>query len=205
VIPRCSICKLPAAQLAAINTALQSDISLHEVAQTSGLSKSSLHRHLKHAISGPAISPEPLPPATTEDAQAEIVAPPSAANVSRTIATKEELLGRVEHLWSEALDGLEASKNPSWLNRPDGSRVEIPGGDLRARTGFLRVAADVLRLHCDTSGHFLKGVPLSRGLNMNVSADQIQMILRQQISVLPADARERLLAEPEIRAELEQD
>jgi hypothetical protein len=54
-------------------------------------------------------------------------------------------------LWDEALDGLEAAKQPITVQRPDGASMELPG-DLRARAGFIRTARDVLQLGVELSG-----------------------------------------------------
>jgi hypothetical protein len=66
-------------------------------------------------------------------------------------ATRTQLLRRLELLWDEALDGLEASKEPVQVQKPDGSMVELPG-DLRARAAFIREARSVVGLSAEISG-----------------------------------------------------
>jgi hypothetical protein len=66
--------------------------------------------------------------------------------------TRDQLLGRTELLWSECRSGLAASKAPIRMTKAGGSAVEIPGGDLRARAGFIRAASPILRLQGELIG-----------------------------------------------------
>jgi hypothetical protein len=92
-----------------------------------------------------AVRSEVIPPASSSDPQA-LAARPTDVSPSRT-----QLLERVEMLWDEALDGLEAAKQPITVQRPDGTSMELQG-DLRARAGFIRTARDVLHLGAELSG-----------------------------------------------------
>jgi hypothetical protein len=74
------------------------------------------------------------------------------------VPTKANLLDRIEFLWTESLDGLEVSKEPITLIKPDGSTLELPG-DLRSRVGFLREARSVLELQGAATGELIKGQP----------------------------------------------
>jgi hypothetical protein len=73
-----------------------------------------------------------------------------------TELSKAQLLERIELLWTESLEGLEASKEPITITRPNGSSLELPG-DLRARAGFVREARSVLELQGEATGHLVKG------------------------------------------------
>jgi hypothetical protein len=143
---RCSICKLPERKRAAVDAALAAgDVSLVAVSVSSGLSKSALQRHSKHLAepnNRPAVSPLPF---VIEKPTSEVAVP-----------TKESLLERIEFLWAESIDGLELSKEPITLRKPDGSSIELPG-DLRARVGFLREARSVLELQGAATGDLVRG------------------------------------------------
>jgi hypothetical protein len=65
-------------------------------------------------------------------------------------ATRAQLLRRLELLWDEAMSGLEASKEPVQIEKPDGSIVELR--DLRARASFIREARSVVGLTAGVSG-----------------------------------------------------
>jgi hypothetical protein len=54
-------------------------------------------------------------------------------------------LQRIELLWSESIEGLEASKAEIKVHGRDGSEMTIPG-DLRARAAFLREGRGILEL-----------------------------------------------------------
>lgn len=136
---QCSICRLTPERLTAVNNALaDANISLVQIARTSGLSKSALSRHWHHSkISVPAA--------------------PHCANLIETdgpVPTKRELLSRLEMLWTEATEGLQAAKEPITLKGPDGSDVEVKAGDLRAMSNFLREARQTLEMEGDWLGHF---------------------------------------------------
>lgn len=84
---------------------------------------------------------------TTSDARAHGSGPsarvqPAPALVDRETALAEPL-DRAELLFREALAGLEDTKRPITLTKPEGSEIELPG-DLRSRAGFIRAARDVL-------------------------------------------------------------
>jgi hypothetical protein len=74
--------------------------------------------------------------------------------------TREQLIERIEYLWSESIDGIEASKESLTIHKPDGTCVEVPP-DLRARAGFIREARSVLELQGEASGHLIRGQPVS--------------------------------------------
>jgi hypothetical protein len=69
-------------------------------------------------------------------------------------------------LWTESLDGLEASKEPVTIKKPDGSEVEIPAGNLRARAGFLREARQVLELQGAATGDLVKSPLVAQQFNI---------------------------------------
>jgi hypothetical protein len=181
---RCSICKLPAEKLEALEAAiLGGDISLHELANSTGLSKSAIHRHKQHlvparpvtrqqaaeelppdspsAVTVRAIQPPPSQPIAPESRAAEVEVIPAGADRPKgpVTATKARLLARIESLWGECTDGLRAAKEPVVLTKADGSTVEVPGGDLRARAGFIREARNVLELQGAATGDLVKGDP----------------------------------------------
>jgi hypothetical protein len=149
---RCSICKLPERKRAAVDAALASgDVSLVAVSVSSGLSKSALQRHSKHLQAVEKTEADALSPAAMREPLEQ-----------QPLPTKESLLDRIEYLWNESLDGLELSKEPITLRKPDGSSVELPG-DLRARVGFLREARSVLELQGAATGELIKGQPSQVG------------------------------------------
>jgi hypothetical protein len=142
---RCSICKLPDRKRAAVDAALAAgDVSLVEVSASSGISKSTLQRHSKHLQAVEQPEAQALSPAVMLEP------------LKQPVPTKETLLERIEFLWAESLDGLELSKEPITLRKPDGSSVELPG-DLRARVGFLREARNLLELQGTASGDLIRG------------------------------------------------
>lgn len=145
---RCSICKLPERKRAAVDAALAAgDVSLVAVSVSSGLSKSALQRHSKH-----------LQAVEKPEADAVSFAHIREPLTPQPVPTKETLLERIEYLWNESLDGLELSKEPITLAKPDGSTIEMPG-DLRARAGFIREARSILELQGAASGELIKGQP----------------------------------------------
>ena len=154
MMTRCSICKLPHDRLAAIDGALRhGGVSLHEIANRSGLSKSSLHRHVKHVNGVPRGAAEP----TLAETRAVVPAPvPELPAKALPPASKAQLLQRVEFLWTETLEGLAAAKAPIHVNKPDGSIVELPG-DLGVRRAFISEARAVLELQGAANGTLVRG------------------------------------------------
>lgn len=151
---RCSVCKSEPARLGAINAALAAGVPLDEISRSSGITKSSLHRHAKHipggemntaVTSGRPSAPVPAPRGPLTPPLAPKPRPRPAA------PTKEELLERIELLWGESLEGLEAAKEPIRVTKPDGSSLELPG-DLRSRAAFIREARSVVELSAAVSG-----------------------------------------------------
>lgn len=171
---RCGVCKLPAEKLDAVNAALRrGDVSLQDVAERSGITKSSLHRHKAHmapalvvipAPAEPSVKPEVLRPAAPLSTEVLAAGAPGAACADMLApgppapaASKARFLERIEMLWGESLDGLEASKEPVTLSKADGSCVTISAGDLRARAAFVREARSVLELQGEATGDLVKG------------------------------------------------
>ena len=153
---RCTICRLTDGRRAGVDAALRDGrASLQEISSSSGLSRSSLHRHRQHidriAASASNIAQPPTESLSVRQEASPIARVPQditaqspAARPSRDTdpaeqqrTTKEELLHRLQFLWEESLNGLKSSKEPIHIAKPDGSSVELPG-DLRARTGFIR-------------------------------------------------------------------
>jgi hypothetical protein len=112
------------------------------------------------AVAGGA---EPLQAIEAPAAEVEVLRPGANAPAKPMGATKAVLLGRIETLWGEAVDGLKAAKEPVVLTKADGSTVEVPGGDLRARAGFIREARQVLELQGAATGDLVKGDPAMIG------------------------------------------
>ena len=75
---------------------------------------------------------------------------------SAQTSTKAELLGRLEYLWHESLDGLDATKEAIRIEKANGSVIELPG-DLRARAGFIREGRQVLELVAAANGDLSAG------------------------------------------------
>jgi len=71
-------------------------------------------------------------------------------------STKAELLRRLEYLWHESLDGLEATKEAIHIEKANGSVIELPG-DLRAPAGFMRGGRQVLELAATANGDLTMG------------------------------------------------
>ncbi len=156
---RCTVCQLQPSRLNAIDAALRAGkLSLGEISSKTGLTRSSLHRHRQHlqpaqeltAARDEALTPTPA----TRDV--------SAVQPSRNIephpqpATKAELLQRLEYLWQESIDGLQETKKPIQVMKPNGEVVEI-AGDLRSRPGFLREARSILELKATVNGDLTAG------------------------------------------------
>jgi len=156
MITKCSVCNLDPSRRAAVESALSGGVSLGDVARFSGLSKSALSRHGRH-LGGAAESRPEAKDQVAKKTSAVAVRPASTAPEVEQVATpavsltKAELLARVELLWNESLNGLEASKEPIMLRKLDGGVLALPG-DLRARSGFIRAARDVLHLGAELSG-----------------------------------------------------
>jgi len=169
---RCTICKLPAEKLAAINSSLLGGASQQTVATEHGLSKAGTGRHARHLPGYNAAAAQPkgsdtpiMAERTAPGTETAVPAPPKAALPAKTPppapqetaltvpapeappldvkAKLERAEGRLEHLWGEALDGLEASKVPVVLTKADGSIVEVHNHS--ARASFIRVAKDIIQ------------------------------------------------------------
>jgi hypothetical protein len=160
---RCHVCLLDSEKLAAINDGLRAQLPLAQLSEISGVSKSSLSRHTKHLDERlPTRSPAPAIVRTPPAAPAPPPAPaaPSAVAAPHTpacaIPSKETLLQRIEQLWAESIDGLEASKETIKVLKPNGESLEVPG-DLRSRVGFIREGRGVLELAGLATGHFQRG------------------------------------------------
>jgi len=148
MIIRCSVCRLDPERRRAVEAALTAAVPLGEISRSCGLSKSALSRHSRHSGRPESVASNKTPAAIV----VRTAAPVPASEPAAPAPTKTELLRRVEILWSEALDGLEASKEPIVLSKPDGSKLEISGGDLRARAAFVRAGRDVVQLSAELSG-----------------------------------------------------
>ena len=148
-------------------------MSLQEISSTSGLSRSSLHRHRQHLDRVPSDASNISPPVPTDvsvrqEISDAVLVPQSTAPAvavaghgvetepSYQTETKAELLRRLEYLWQESLDGLQATKEPVRISKPDGSSLEIPG-DLRARAAFIREGRQVLELVAAANGDLSAG------------------------------------------------
>jgi hypothetical protein len=162
---RCTVCQLPPERLAAIDEGLRAQIPLAQLAASCGLSKSTLSRHSQHLdgrttdptdtnpdAAAQVIAPQITPTRSVATQQSASVAPPQAS----VGPSKEVLLSRIELLWSESLDGLEAAKEPVRVKRPDGAELEIPG-DLRARAGFIREGRQIVELAGAVTGNLVRG------------------------------------------------
>jgi hypothetical protein len=170
---RCSVCKLDSAKRAAIDAALRGNASLIEISAKCGISKSALQRHSKH-LAGPylvtkeapveAMTPDPAATPVSEPVSAEIAKPEEQSIAAPTgELTKQSLLERLEHLWSESMDGLEAAKESVVITKPNGVSIEVPG-DLRARAAFVREGRQVLELQGEVSGAYSRGQPMQVGV-----------------------------------------
>lgn len=165
---RCTVCRLGAGKRQAIDAALCSGhVSLAELETSSRISKSALQRHSKH-INAPIVEAQtvqdaaiaqaalPIAPQVLQSAPIAQLAPFAARESAET--TKGRLLERIELLWNESIEGLEASKEPLVITKPNGSTIEVPG-DLRARAGFVREARKVLELQGEATGDLVSGQP----------------------------------------------
>jgi hypothetical protein len=150
---RCGVCKLDPQRRSAVDSALRGQVPLDQLSHLSGISKSSLHRHAQHLERSEALPATELT-GQIEAADKQAVAVPQAA-VPADPPSKSELRERVSLLWTEAMEGLSASKEPVRVMRPDGSTMEIPG-DLRSRVGFLRVATSVAELGGQATGELTR-------------------------------------------------
>jgi transposase-like protein len=160
---RCTICKLEAEKRSAIDAALQGGLSLEEISRGCGISKSSLHRHSHHLKPASAVVPTTgEPPATplAPTASPGTVTEPSSP--AAQAPTRNQFLERIEFLWGESIEGLNDSKEPIVLHKADGSSIEIKGGDLKARPGFIREARQVLELQGEATGELVRGQPANQ-------------------------------------------
>jgi hypothetical protein len=157
---RCAVCKLEEGRRQAVEDALRADIPLAELSASTGISRSGLSRHTTRHMGMSRITPLPKVPAIkpTEPAiESKTLVPattPSGehqANTAVPCASKASLLSRIEYLWNESLEGLDAAKEPIVIARPDGTEMEMPG-DLRARAAFIREARQVLELQGAATG-----------------------------------------------------
>lgn len=170
---RCKVCQLGSGRREVIDLALRSgQASLLEISASTGCSKSSLHRHRQHLVGPPPGGvvrtvhnvPDGITTVVTEPREAlpaivaeDLPVAPACENVaSPRPTTKAELLNRLEFLWRESLDGLEASKQPIRISKPDGSTIEV-SGDLRSRPAFIRESRHILELQAAANGDLAAG------------------------------------------------
>jgi hypothetical protein len=148
---------------------LRNGLSLGEVAARCGITKSSLWRHSQHGVKAEAAATQPT---ATRKAKTPLPAPPKPARPAKTAvpAPQETALtapapktpappvteppldvegkrqraeGRLERLWDEALDGLEAAKQPITIDKGNGEVITVPP-DLRARAGFIKCGQSII-------------------------------------------------------------
>ncbi len=133
---QCSVCRLDQPRRNAIDRALRDPrITLDELSATAGVTRSSLHRHSRHLDSN----------AKSVDLD--------AASDDEPGLSKLEILNRIEHLWNECMSGLAAAKSPLYLTKKDGSTIELPAGDLKSRSSFVREARHCLEASADWAGY----------------------------------------------------
>jgi AcrR family transcriptional regulator len=143
---QCTACKLSKSRREALESLLASGMSIHEISRRSGLSKSALSNHFRHSVEREQMREAAAKEQAAKEAAMALGNKPAGSSPSR-----DRILERVERLWGESIAGLEDSKAPVTINRPDGSSMKVPG-DLRARAGFIRSAKDVLQLSAQLSG-----------------------------------------------------
>ena len=163
----CTVCRLPLDQQRVVDAALKSEASLEQISDATGISRSTLHRHRHHSahanLGGTTFgedgsycndrslaAPSYSVPKALE--QTEV----AGLSIQSPIATREQLLEKIEHLFHEAIEGLEATKQPIRLKKPDGSVIELPG-DLRVRPGFIREARECLSMLGAATGTLVAG------------------------------------------------
>jgi hypothetical protein len=88
--------------------------------------------------------------------------------------TREQLIERIEMLWGEGLDGLESSKEPIHITRPDGSTLELQG-DLRARKGFIGELREILRLQGEATGDLVRGQSVEASFSVQIVVPNVQV------------------------------
>jgi hypothetical protein len=147
---RCTICRLEPEKQQAISTALQESVPLQVISNRTGLSKSSIWRHSKHMakVGGQEKAPKAMPKVQTPVPAPQ--EPPLPAPAPKTPAPepldpelkRQRAEGRLERLYNEAIEGLEASKEPVVLTKADGSVIEVR--DLRARAAFIRAGQGIV-------------------------------------------------------------
>jgi hypothetical protein len=126
----CKVCRLDPEHRTAIDEALRNSVPLDQISLGCGIGRSSLHRHRRRHLSGDrtqptlnnsnAVSiPEPqqLSPSSSRNPRELPNVEPQAER-----PTKQQLLERIETLWSEGLEGLAVSKEKIDLTRADGSK-----------------------------------------------------------------------------------
>jgi hypothetical protein len=157
---KCSICRLPAEKLAAIDAALLEKMPLTTISARTALSRSAIFRHSKHLAKVDGAEPAP---GSAPQVQTPVPAPPRSARPSKTAvpATREQVLpapgssepldtegkraradSRLEHLWGESMSGLEASKVPVTLQKADGTTIEVH--NLSARAQFIKAGQSII-------------------------------------------------------------
>jgi hypothetical protein len=205
---KCSVCALPTQTLITIDGFLRNGTSLGEVAARCGVTKSSLWRHSQHVAKadGTATQPKAAPkaktpvPAVPKTAR-PVKTPPLASQETSAPAPvvkgdpldvetrRRQALERCELLFREALDGLEAAKEPITLRKGDGSEVVVPG-DLPARAAFVRAAPDVLSLYAELSGVMDSPPPT---LNSNVVYSQVIVLPKSPAAYRFLDAEPKVV------------
>lgn len=175
---RCSICRLEASKLAAINALLRSGAPLQAIADLTAFSKSALHRHNAHSRDSLALL-DPL--AAENGALAALREGQSGKNsVGRDFRSYPEDL---QAIWEECWEGLADAKSEIVLRKPDGSELTLPG-DLRARQGFIREAHRVREALALTLGEVQP-----TGSNVNVAIKVIALPKAEESPVIEASAQ----------------
>ncbi len=174
---RCTVCRLERNLRDAVDSALRTaGVSLTTIASRCGCSKAALHRHRQH-LNREHISSKPLANVATVGPVMPLTAaaPAVTRNPEAVLesGSREELLRRIEYLWLESLAGLESSKQPIRIEKPDGTVAELPP-DTRARAAFIREARQSLKLQAMANG------------GLNVAPAGLITI------VLPATTRDRI-------------
>lgn len=172
---RCSICALSAEQHEALAEALRAGVSLQAISDKTNLTKSSSWRHSRrldradgqakqnamapNPSTVPAAAPATMP---APKEQPTAVVPTTTKELDQPVSnivpakprSREDTLAKLDYLWGDALDGLEASKKPLIVTKADGTEIEVPG-DLRCRAAFLNVATKIVQ----TGGRIHGGCP----------------------------------------------
>jgi hypothetical protein len=176
----CRVCNLGQEDRAAIDEALQNGVPLEQISRGCGISDSSLHRHFHRHVKADATkvstgkadmkSPEPVRSSVSMPA---VLEPIHEASLEKP--TKQQLLERIEMLWGEGFDGLEATKEAIYLTRADGSKVELHAGDLRARKGFIGELREILRLQGEATGDLVRGQSVEANFAIQIVVPNVQV------------------------------